>query len=52
MLGRSRRHQPASLLGLPQDLRIEITGRVDATSERPLANLRSLRGTCLTMHRV
>jgi hypothetical protein len=36
MLGRSTRHQPSSLLlGLPQDLRIEIV--VGATSERPLA---------------
>jgi hypothetical protein len=46
MSGRSRRHQPSSLLGLPQDLRIYITARVGATSERPLADLHSLRGTC------
>jgi hypothetical protein len=52
MPGRSRRHQPSSLLGLPQDLRIEIAAHVDATSERPLADLRSLRGTCSTMRRV
>jgi hypothetical protein len=52
MPGRSRRHQPLSLLGLPQDLRIEIAARVGATSERPLADLRSLRGTCSTMCRV
>jgi hypothetical protein len=33
---RSTRHQPSSLLlGLPQDLRIEIVARVSATSERP-----------------
>jgi hypothetical protein len=53
MLGRSTRHQPSSLLlGLPQDLRIEIAVRVGATLERPLADLRSLRGTCSTMRRV
>jgi hypothetical protein len=52
MPGRSRRHQPSSLLGLPQDLRIEIAARVGATSERHLADLRSLRGTCSTMHLV
>jgi hypothetical protein len=53
MPGRSTRHQPSSLLlGLPQDLCIEIAARVDVTSERPLANLRSLRGTCSTMRRV
>jgi hypothetical protein len=50
MPGRSTRHQPSSLLpGLPQDLRIEIAACVGATSERPLADLRSLRGTCSTM---
>jgi hypothetical protein len=49
MLGRSRRHQPSSLLGLPQDLRIEIAARVGATLEQALADLRSLRGTSLTM---
>jgi hypothetical protein len=52
MPGRSRRHQPSSLLGLPQDLRIEIATRVGATSEQPLADLCSLRGTCSTMCRV
>jgi hypothetical protein len=53
MPGRSTRHQPSSLLlGLPQDLRIEIATHVGATSERPLADLRSLRGTCSTMQRV
>jgi hypothetical protein len=53
MPGRSTQHQPSSLLlGLPQDLRIEIAPRVGATSERPLADLRSLRSTCSTMHRV
>jgi hypothetical protein len=53
MPGRSTRHQPSSLLlGLPQDLRIEIVAHVGATSERPLADLRSLRGTCSTMRRV
>jgi hypothetical protein len=52
MPGRSRRHQPSSLLGLPQDLRIEIEARVGATSERPLADLYSLRDTCSTTHRV
>jgi hypothetical protein len=52
MLGRSRRHQPSSLLGLPQDLCIEIAVHVGATSERPLADLYSLRGTCSTMRRV
>jgi hypothetical protein len=47
------RHQLSSLLlGLPQDLRIEIAARVGTTSERPLADLRSLRGTCSTMRRV
>jgi hypothetical protein len=50
--GRSKRHQPSSLLGLPQDLCIEIAARIDATSERPLADLHSLCGTCSTMHRV
>jgi hypothetical protein len=50
MSGRSRRHQLSSLRDLPRDLRIEIAVRVDATSERPLADFRSLRGTCLTMH--
>jgi hypothetical protein len=53
MPGRSTRHQPSSLLlGLPQDLRIEIAARVGATSERPLADLRSLHGTCSTMRHV
>jgi hypothetical protein len=53
MPGRSTRHQPSSLLlGLPQDLRIEIAARVGATSERLLADLRSLSGTCSTMPRV
>jgi hypothetical protein len=52
MPGRSRRHQPSSLLGLPHDLRIEIAACIGATSERPLADLRSLHGTCLTMHHV
>jgi hypothetical protein len=53
MPGRSTRHQPSSLLlGLPQDLCIEIAVRLGVTSERPLADLRSLRGTCSTMHRV
>jgi hypothetical protein len=52
MPGRSTRHQPSSLLGLPQDLRIEIVARVGVTSERPLADLRSLCGTCMTMRRV
>jgi hypothetical protein len=53
MPGRSTRHQLLSLLvGLPQDLRIEIAARVGATSERSLADLRSLRGTCSTMRRV
>jgi hypothetical protein len=51
MPGRSTRHQPSSLLlGLPQDLCIEIAARVGVTPERPLADLRSLRGTCPTMH--
>jgi TPR repeat protein len=50
---RSTRHQPSSLLlGLPQDLRIEIAARLGATSEQPLVDLRSLRGTCSTMRRV
>jgi hypothetical protein len=52
MPGRSRRHQPSLLLGLPHDLCIEIAARVGATPERPLANLRSLRGTCSTMRHV
>jgi hypothetical protein len=53
MPGRSMRHQPSSLLlGLPQDLCIEIAARVGVTSERPLADLRSLRGNCSTMCRV
>jgi hypothetical protein len=53
MPGRSTRHQPSSLLvGLPQDLRIEIVARVGVTSERPLADLRSLRSTCSTMRHV
>jgi hypothetical protein len=52
MPGRSRRRQPSSLLGLPQDLRIEIAVCVSATSERPLADLRSLHGTCSIMQRV
>jgi hypothetical protein len=49
---RSRRHKPSSLLGLPQDLCIEIAARVGATSERALANLRRLCDTCSTMCRV
>jgi hypothetical protein len=50
MPGRSTWHRPSSLLlGLPQDLRIEIAARVGATSEQPLADLRSLHGTCSTM---
>jgi hypothetical protein len=52
MTGRSRRHQPLSLLGLPQDLRIEIAACVGATSEWPFADLRNLRGTCSTMRHV
>jgi hypothetical protein len=52
MPGRSTRYQLSSLLGLPQDLRIEIAARVGVTSEQPLADLRSLRGTCSTMRRV
>jgi hypothetical protein len=53
MPGRSTRHQPSSLqMGLPQDLCIEIAVRVGAISEWPLADLRSLRGTCSTMRRV
>jgi hypothetical protein len=53
MPGRSTRHQPSSLLlGLPKDPRIEIAVRVGASSERPLADLRSLRGTCSTMRRM
>jgi hypothetical protein len=53
MPGRSTQHQPSSLLlGLSQDLHIEIVARVGATSERPLADLRSLRSTCSTMRRV
>jgi hypothetical protein len=52
MMGRSRQHQPSSLLGLPQDLRIEIAARVGATSEQPLADLRSLRSTCSTLRHV
>jgi hypothetical protein len=53
MPGRSTRHQPSSLLlGLPQDLCIEIAARVGVTSERPLADLRSLHSTCSTMRRV
>jgi hypothetical protein len=50
--GRSRRYQPSSLLGVPQDLCIEIVAHVSVTSEWPLADLRSLRGTCSTMRRV
>jgi hypothetical protein len=52
MPGRSTQHQPSPLLGLAQDLCIEIAARVGATSERPLADLRSLRGSCSTMRRV
>jgi hypothetical protein len=53
MPGKSTRHQPSSLLlGLTKDLRIEIAVRIGATSEQPLADLRSLRGTCSTMRRV
>jgi hypothetical protein len=53
MPGRSTRHQPSSLLlGLPQDIRIEIVARICATSERPLADLHSLRGTFSTMRRM
>jgi hypothetical protein len=52
MSGRSRRHQPPSLLGFPQDLCIEIAARVGATSEWLLAELHSLLGTCSTMRRV
>jgi hypothetical protein len=35
MPGKITRHQPSSLLVLPQDLRIYIAARVGATSERP-----------------
>jgi hypothetical protein len=53
MPGRSTRYQPSSLLlGLPQYLRIEIAAHVGATPERPLADIRSLRGICSTMPRV
>jgi hypothetical protein len=52
MPGRSTWHQPSSLLlGLPQDLRIEIAACVGATSERPLAELRSLRDGSTTLSR-
>jgi hypothetical protein len=53
MPGRSTRHQPSLLLlGLHQDLHIEIAACVGATSEQTLADLRSLRSTCSTMRRV
>jgi hypothetical protein len=52
MLGRSRQHQLLSLLSLPQDLYIEIAAHFGETSERPLADLRSLHSTCSTMPRV
>jgi hypothetical protein len=39
-------------MGLPQDLCIEIAACVGATLEWTLADLRSVRGTCSTMHRV
>jgi hypothetical protein len=52
MPGRSRRHQPSSLLGLPQDLCIDIVACIGATLDRALANLRSLHGTCSTMRRL
>jgi hypothetical protein len=52
MPGRSTRHQLSSLLGLPQDLYIEIAARVGVTSERPLADLHNLRGICSTMRLV
>jgi hypothetical protein len=53
MPGRSTRHKPSSLLlGLPQDLRIEIATCVGVTAERPLDNLCGLCGTCSTMRRV
>jgi hypothetical protein len=46
---RSRRHQPSSLLGLPQDLCIKIAARIGATLEQPLADLRNLCGTYSTV---
>jgi hypothetical protein len=52
MPARSTWHQPLSLLGLRQDLRIEIASHVGAASKWPLADLRSLCGTCSTMRRV
>jgi hypothetical protein len=53
MPGISTQHQPLSLLvGLPQDICNEIAARVGATSEQPLADLCSLRGTWSTMRLV
>jgi hypothetical protein len=52
MTGRSGWHQPSSLLGLPQNLHIEIAMRIGVTSEWPLADLCSLRVTFSTMRHV
>jgi hypothetical protein len=41
-----------SLVVLPIEVNIDITGHLAATSERPMDDLRSLRATCREMHRV
>ncbi|RLN12243.1 hypothetical protein C2845_PM09G12710 [Panicum miliaceum] len=48
----ARRQQRSSLAELPTDLAIKITGRLAATSEWPMDDLRALRATCRRMFRV
>jgi hypothetical protein len=44
---------PTSLfLALSNELAIEITSHLATTSERPMDDLRSLRVTCSSMHRI
>ncbi|RLN09318.1 hypothetical protein C2845_PM11G04360 [Panicum miliaceum] len=48
----ARRRHRSSLAELPIDLAIKIAGRLAATSERPMDDLRALRATCRRMLRV
>ena len=47
-----RQHPTSLLLALPDELAIEITGHLAATSERPMDDLHSLRVTYSSMHRI
>jgi hypothetical protein len=45
-----RWHPTSLLLVLPDELAIEITDHLTATSERPMDDLHSLWATCSSMH--